>query len=202
METNNAADVAQELERLRARVRADRRDTSMPMLVFGGLVTFFAAAGLAAGRLPASGRHVTLLLFWPVFTIVALQVLWRISRRRALREGVGESRPSYRTMLAGYLAGLLLVTVVFTPVLFAGVFVPMVWPAAVLTAIALWQRNRALGVLAVGVGVAGVLETYYVVVHRGVPQDWLWLQSVVYAVVGLGLLSAGLAVRHRERAAS
>ena len=74
-------------------------------------------------------------------------------------------------------------------------------PAAVLTAIGAWQRNRMLALLGVATGVVGGLEGLFVVVHQGLPPAWAWLQSVVYALAGLALLTVGLVTRRRERSA-
>lgn len=191
-------DLALELERLRARVRADRRATSDPLLVFGALVVVFAVAGPVLGGLGAGSRHLSLLVFWPVLTFFALLALWLGSRRRAARDGVGEGSPSYRTVTAGYVVSQVVIVVVLIPVLFVGVFLPLVWPGAVLAAIGAWQRNRTLVLLGVTTAVAGGLESL-VVLRLGLPPEWAWLQSVFYAVAGLALVVAGLVVRRRER---
>src|SRR5262245_23515141 len=132
-------DLTQDLERLRAQVRADRRATSAPLLVFGGLVVGYAVAGPLLGGMGGGVRHPGLLVFWPVLSVIALLGLWMGSRRRAVRDGVGEGRPSYRTVTAGYVVAQVVIVVMFIPVLFVGVFLPLVWPAAVLTAIGTWQ---------------------------------------------------------------
>jgi hypothetical protein len=203
METAGNAPLAGELrldlERLRAQVRADRRATSAPLFVFGWLVIGYAVAGPLLGGLGAGVRHLALLVFWPVLTVLALLGLWVGSRRRAVREGVGEGRPSYRTMTAGYLVAQVVIVILLIPVLFVGVSLPLVWPAAVLTAIGAWQRNRMLALLGVATGVVGGLESLFVVVHQGLPPAWAWLQSVVYVLAGLALLAAGLVTRRRER---
>jgi hypothetical protein len=195
----SAGELKQDLERLRAQVRADRRATSAPLLVFGGLVIGYAVAGPVLGGMGAGVRHLALLVFWPVLTALALLGLWLGSRRRAVRDGVGEGRPSYRTVTAGYLVTQVVIVVVLIPVLFVGVFLPLVWPAAVLTAIGAWQRNRMLALLGVATGAVGGLEGLFIVVYQGLPPAWAWLQSVVYALAGLALLTAGQVSRHRER---
>jgi hypothetical protein len=200
MGTAGAADFTHELALLRSRVRADRRGTSAPLVVFGGAVVVFAVGGLLAGALPAAGRHTLLLLFWPVLTVAALLVLRRNARRRADRTGVGEGRFSYGRLTVGYVVGLL-VLVLLVPVLFLGVFAPMVWPAVMLAVIAALQRNRRLGALAAGLAVGGVAELWYVVAHSGGAPDWLWAQSVVYVLAGLAVAVVGLLIRRRERTA-
>jgi hypothetical protein len=190
-----------DLDRLRARVRADQRATSAPMLAFGALIVGYAAiGGLYAGQLHAGGRHLTLLIYWPLATAVGLVALWWSARRRAGQDGVGEGRRTYRGATRAYLVALLLIVVLFLPVLFIGVFTPMIWPAAVLAAVAAWQRNRLLGIWAAAIGVAGGAEGVYVIANQGLGSGWWWLQPVVYTALGLALLAAGLVIGRRERA--
>lgn len=199
-----AGDLGQDLLRLRGQVRADRRATSAPLLVFGGLVVGYAVAGPFLGTLGAGARHSALLVFWPVLTLFAMIGLWVESRRRAVRDGVGEGRPSYRTMTWGYVVAQVVIVVVLIPVLFVGVVLPLVWPAAVLTAIGAWQRNRLLSLLGVATGVVGVAGSLLVVstvAHQGVPLGWAWAQSVVYALAGVALVMAGVVIRRREQSA-
>jgi hypothetical protein len=142
-----------DLDRLRARVWAGQRATSAPMLAFGGLILGYAAVGGGyAGQLRADGRRLVLLLYWPLATIVGPAGLWWAARRRAGQDGVGEGRRTYRSATRGYLVALVLIVVLFIPVLFIGVFTPVVWPAAVLATLACWQRNRLLGTWAVASG--------------------------------------------------
>jgi hypothetical protein len=190
-----------ELDRLRARVRADQRATSAPMLAFGALIVAYAAiGGLYAGQLHAEGRHLTLLLYWPLATTIGLVALWWSARRRAGQDGVGEGRHTYRSATGGYLVALVLIVVLCIPVLFIGVFTPMIWPAAVFAVVATWQRNRLLGTWAAAIGVAGGAESVYVVANQGLSPAWWWLQPVVYTALGLALVAGGLVIGRRERA--
>jgi hypothetical protein len=190
-----------DLDRLRARVRAGQRATSAPMLAFGALIVGYAAIGGGyAGHLDAEGRHLILLLYWPLATIVGLAGLWWAARRRAGQDGVGEGRRTYRSATRGYLVALVLIVVLFIPVLFIGVFTPMVWPAAVLATLASWQRNRHLGTWAVAIGMAGGAEGVYVIANQGLGPTWWWLQPVVYTALGLALVAGGLVIGRRERA--
>jgi hypothetical protein len=190
-----------DLDRLRTRVRAGQRATSAPMLAFGALIVGYAAIGGGyAGQLDAEGRHLTLLLYWPLATMVGLVGLWWSARRRAGRDGVGEGRRTYRSAIRGYLVALVVIVVLFIPVLFIGVFTPMVWPAAVLATLACWQRNRLLGAWAVAIGVAGGAESVYVIANQGLGPAWWWFAPVVYTVLGLALVGGGLVIGRRERA--
>jgi hypothetical protein len=192
-----------DLDRLRARVRADQRATSAPMLAFGALIVGYAPiGGLFAGQLHAEGRHLTVLLYWPLATTVGLVALWWSARRRAGQDGVGEGRRTYRSAIRAYLIALVLIVVLCIPVLFIGVFTPMIWPAAVLAAIASWQRNRLLGTWAAATGVVGGAESVYVIVNQGLSSGWWWLQPVVYAALGSAMVAGGLVIGRRERAAA
>lgn len=201
VETTDTNQLLPDLNRLRTRVRAHQRATSAPMLVFGALIVAYAIiGGLCAGQLGTGGRHRTLLVYWPLMTAVGLVALWWSARRRTRRDGVGEGRRTYRNATSRYLVALVLIVVLFLPVLFVGVFAPMVWPAAVLAAIASWQRKRLLGTWAAVIGVVGGAEAVYVIANQGLDAAWWWLQPVVYAVFGLALVVGGLLVGRRERA--
>jgi hypothetical protein len=192
--------VLPDLDRLRARVRADQRATSAPMLAFGALIVGYAPiGGLYAGQLHAEGRHLTVLLYWPLATTVGLVALWWSAHRRAGQDGVGEGRRTYRRATRAYLVALVLIVVLCLPVLFIGVFTPMIWPAAVLAAVASWQRNRLLGTWAAAIGAAGGAESVYVIANQGLSAGWWWLQPVVYTALGLALIAGGLVIGRRER---
>jgi len=189
-----------DLDRLRARVRADQRATSAPLLAFGALVLAYAAVvGLFAGRLDAAGRHVTALLYWPLATTAGLIALWWWERRRAAVAGVGEGRRPYRRATRAYLVALVLIVVLFVPVLFIGVFTPLVWPAAVFAAIAAWRRDRLLGRWAAVIGVIGGADSVIVIAAQGFSADRWWVQPLVDAVLGLVLVAGGLVTGRRER---
>ncbi|HEY3502059.1 MAG TPA: hypothetical protein VGN37_04615 [Actinocatenispora sp.] len=189
-----------DLDRLRARVRADQRVTSAPMVAFGALILGYAVlGGLYAGQLPAGGRHLTLLVYWPLATVIGFVVLWRSERRRAEKEGVGAGRRTYGSATRRYLIALVLIVVLFIPVLFVGVFAPMIWPAGVLAAIASWRHDRPLGIWAAVIGVTGGAESVYVIANGGLSAGWWWLQPAVYTALGLALVIGGLVINRREQ---
>ena len=201
METTGTDQLLPDLDRLRSRVRAAQRATSAPMLTFGALIAGYAAlGGVYGGHLQPDGRHLLLLAYWPLATFAGLVALWRSERRRAGQEGVGEGRHSYRAATRTYLVALVLIVVLFIPVLFVGVFAPMIWPAAVLAVLASRQHNRLLGTWAAVIGVVGGTESVIVIAGRGFGPGWWWLQPVVYAALGLALAGGGLVIRRRERA--
>ena len=197
METTGTDQLLPDLDRLRSRVRAAQRATSAPMLTFGALIAGYAVLG---GVHAGDGRHLLLLAYWPLATFAGLVALWRSERRRAGQEGVGEGRHSYRAATRTYLVALVLIVVLFLPVLFVGVFTPMIWPAAVLAVLASWQHNRLLGTWAAVIGVVGGTESVIVIAASGFGPGWWWLQPVVYAALGLALAGGGLVIRRRERA--
>lgn len=200
--TTDPAQLVPDLDRLRARVRADQRATSAPLVVFGALIGVYAVAdGPLAGLLAAGGRHVALLAYWPIATAVGLVVLWWAARRRTRHAGVGEGPRTYRHATRRYLIALLLIVVLFLPVLFVGVFAPLVWPAAVLAALGAWQRNKQLGRWAAATGVlGGTFAILAVAGSSGGDAGWWWLVSVGYGLFGVAVLLGGLLVRRRERA--
>lgn len=188
-----------DLDRLRARVRADQRSTSAPMLAFGVLIVAYAVLGTGYGaRLDAGGRHLVLLLFWPLATIAGLLVLWLSARRRAVRGGVGEGRRGYGVATLVLLLVLVL-AVPLTPLLFVGVFAPMAWVAAVLASLAWWRRDRVLGAWAAVVGVLGTAEAVVLVAPRDLGSGQWWLPALGYGALGLALVVGGIITARRER---
>lgn len=188
-----------DVDSLRARVRADQRSTSAPMIAFGVLIVAYAVLGTGWGaRLDAGGRHLMLLLFWPLATIAGFLALWLSSRGRAMRSGVGEGRRSYgtATLVALLVLGLV---VPFTPLLFVGVFAPMAWVAAVLASLAWWRHDRALGAWAAVIGVLGAAEAVVLVAQRDLGSGWWWLPAVGYGALGLALVVGGVVTARRER---
>src|SRR4051812_13451668 len=116
-----------DLDDLRARVRADRRTVAAPLLAFGLLtIGNVAATTLAALAGSAALTHSTALFYWPVATAVALLALWWYSRRLTVHKGVGPGDRPIRTIATGYLVALPVLVVLFVPLLFIGVFAPLV----------------------------------------------------------------------------
>ena len=174
-----------ELDRLRTRVRAGRRAGSAPMLVFGVAMLVFASYdGLVIFMFVPSP------LYWPLCGLVALLTLWLIDRVRMRHSGVGEGRLSYRRAAAALVLGVLAGNMLW--------FVPIVrsllWPASILTIVALWQGNRRLAWWS---GIIGgvVIANWFV--------DTLLLSSyhqpLYMGAAGVALALGGLAERSRER---
>src|SRR5690349_10637922 len=93
-----------DLEDLRARVRADRRTVSAPLVVFGALVVLHAAVlfWVATTTSGAGARHTLLFLYWPFAGALAVFVLSRHARRIAERAGVGGGPRSHRAFAVRY----------------------------------------------------------------------------------------------------
>ncbi|WP_035855488.1 hypothetical protein [Cryptosporangium arvum] len=179
------------LEELRDRVRSDRRAVTAPLLTFGALVVahVLLAAAVSAATESAMATHLTALVYWPLAGALGLFALWQHARHVAARDGVGEGPRSYRPITIGYVVSVPLLAILFVPVLFVGVFAPLVWPAAVLYAVALKQHTRELRTVAKVLAFVGCLGGLAAL--SGNP----WLFSGVELVGGLALLAWGLARR-------
>jgi hypothetical protein len=174
-----------ELDRLRMRVRAARRAGSAPLLVFGVSTLAFAVHdGLV------DYYFVPMPLYWPLCSLAALLVLWPIEWWRSRRSGVGEGRFTYRRATAALVTMLVAGNLLwFLPFLRLAL-----WPATVLTILALWQHNRRLawwsGIIG-GMMIANwFADAFLLSGHH---------QPIYMGAGGIGLVLAGLVERHRER---
>jgi hypothetical protein len=183
---------------VRRQARSDRRATSVPLLVFGALTVVDA---VLRGVLSPIGNVVLLVLAPAGFALIAL-----FYRRQERSTGVGSRKGSFT--FAAVLVALLLV-VLLPLVLILGMYAVVGIGLAV---IALRQRNLALGCWAVLYGVVGGLEGLSLISNRLYSLDdhlglarvrdgyFSWSSSLVYGVLGLALLVAGLHARRRELA--
>ncbi len=184
MDATAAHDLLEEVEGVRRRARGDRRATSAPLLVFGAITLVDALLQMASDPFPNYG----LVFLGPVgFALVALYY-----QRSEVRTGVG--RPALTYVVAA------VVTLLLVPL-----FVLLGAPVLVglgLLAIAVGQRNRYLGLWAVVCGVVGGLEAFSVLSNRlyDVWGYFSWSSSVVFGVLGLALVVAGLHARRKESA--
>ena len=187
-----AHDVLEEVEGVRRRARADRRPTSVPLLVFGAITLVDALLQTATDPF----RNFGLVFLGPIgFALVALHY-----QRREVETGVG--RPARPYLIAAVVS---LLFVPFFVLLGAQVLVGLG-----LLVIAVGQRNRYLSLWAVVCGVVGGLEAFYVFSNRlyelaeafGFYSDsygyFSWASSVVFGLLGLALVLAGLHARRRE----
>ena len=175
----------EDLNQLRRRVRAARRATSAPMLVFGVATLFFAGYEGAVHYyfVPAP-------LYWPLCSLIALLVLAGIDVVRRRRTGVGSGRITYSRA-----AAVLLAAVVVGNVVWLFPFAEMLlWPTSVLTVLALWQRNNPLAIR------SGIIATMAIAgwfIRLLVTADWF--QPLVMATAGAALTLWGLIARAHER---
>jgi hypothetical protein len=183
-----------DLDQLRERVRTDRRTVTAPLLVV-------LHAALWVGTVTPAARHLGLFLYWPLASAAGLFALWSHARRIAEREGVGEGPRSYRPVALGYLVSLPLLAILFVPAFFVGVFAPLVWPAAVLWAVARRQHSAELGRVVKLVFAAGLVQGLLVLVagSGGSGLVFGWLSVGVDLLAGAGLLVAARLTAGRAR---
>ncbi|MBQ1072183.1 hypothetical protein KBX06_03235 [Micromonospora sp. C31] len=181
---------------LRGRVRADRRGTSTPLLVFGLVTAVFALSD------NVWGRYVPAPFYWPMATLVALIALGLLSWRLALRTGVGEGRRSYGRLAVLYLAGMLLIASSWW---FAGMR-PLLWPVTALFVIGILQRDRALTVWSGVAAALSLLAWLYLllapgtdVTHSVIGLGYEWTETLIFAGTGVVLIVGGALLRRRER---
>jgi hypothetical protein len=182
MERATANQLIDQVAATRRRARGDRRATSVPLLAFGAATVIDAGLRSAHPNLGLLGDF----LFAPVgFVLLALYY-----RRRENTTGVEGRPPAYVTAAV--------VTVVALPLLalFGGYAVAGV----ALVAIAVTQRNLYLGGWALVFGLGGSLEVFALFSNRlyDVFGYFAWAPSVVYAILGLLLVGAGLHARRDE----
>ncbi|GIF15689.1 hypothetical protein [Actinoplanes teichomyceticus] len=198
--TTGVAETAAELHHLRQRVRADRQTIGLPLSVFGALT--LANAALVAAHAATSQTAVAklaLLLYWPCAGAIGLLVLGWHAGRVAQRAGVGGGRRSYRPVTIGYVASLPVLAVLFVPVFFVGGYwATLEWPAAILTAISVRQRNNTLYGAAVGTALAGLAQGLFAATPHG--SSGAWAAIGVEVALGVALTLAGLMASRRGRA--
>jgi len=204
-ETTDPASLAADVDRLRERVRADRHTVSAPLVVFGVLVLGHAALAGTVGLAGAVASHLVSLLYWPLAGVAGLLALWNHAHRLAVRDGVGEGPRSYRPVTLGYVVSLPLIALLFLPALFVGVFAPLVWPAAMLYAVAWRQRSKTLRRVATGLLAAGAVQVLLtmLLVRGGGTDSAAGAWTVVGLEVAAGLamvLGASIAVRRARTA--
>jgi hypothetical protein len=187
----------EDIERLRERVRADRRTVTAPLIVFGGLILVHAVLALLASSAGAGSRHLIALSYWPLAGAAGLLLLWIHAHRLAEREGVGEGPRSYRPLTFGYLVSLPLLALFLLPAFFLGVWAPVVWPAAILFAVGVRQRNQTLKKVGKGLAAAGAVQLLLVLVAAAAGAGAAWAAFAVGPVAGLALIAAAFLMQRR-----
>lgn len=187
-----------DLDLLREHVRADRRTVTAPLVAFGLLIIgHVILSTLVAAATGPAGNHLTRLVYWPIAGALGLAALWAHAHRIAVRDGVGEGPRSYKPVTLGYLISLPVIALLFIPLLLLGVWASLMWPAAILFAIGLRQRNQALKGVAKWLAAAGVVEGLLAALSLTLGDGAGWAVIVLQAVAGAALVIGALAKARR-----
>ena len=194
-----AAEILDDLAALRAATRAQLQPTSLPLLVFG--VLLLLAAGLPSATFDFPWSAYWLLAAPAGFALIAARY-----RRIEGDVGLGDRSRHYRlaavgaAVIAFMIASLLIFLV--SPLAGAGV---------ALYAVARATRDGALKVAAAVLILFGLLEPWFILSNRvfevagmfgdpdGSEPIFRYSRNIVTAVIALGLLTAGLVARWRQR---
>lgn len=191
---DDMTEVLDDVARLRRQVRADRRETSVPLLVLGTLALLSSLLTTFAGGL--------LLALPAVLSLFGLALYYR---RRERRLGVGTAGRRWTTAGLWVLGACVLVpglAMLFLP--------PVAIVGIVVTVMGVRDRNRALVIGASAATVIAALEQWYVISNRfwdlaklvgAGPQTW-WVvnaQQFVYGALAGVLLAAGVVALRQER---
>ena len=194
-----AAELLHDLDALRASTRAQLQPTSLPLLVFGGLLLIAAALPSATFDFPWSA-------YWLVAAPGAFAFIAARYRRIEGEVGVGDRSRHYRlaavgAVVIGFMIASLLIFLV-SPLAGAGV---------ALFAVARATRDRGLTVAAAVLVVFGLLEPWFILSNRvyevgklvgdpdGSERIFRYSRNIVTAVVALGIIAAGTIARRRGR---
>lgn len=194
MSEEESAVTLAELDHLRSRVRRDRRETSVPLILLGVL------AVMSAVPLPLDGP-LTLL----ATAVIAVFVVAAYYRKRQVTTGIGTAYGQWvKAALAVLVVGLM------GPGLLM-LFLPPVAVIGAVVAILGWRRSNRTLLLAglVTTAVTG-LEQWFIVSNRfwdfarlmgSDPQSWwvLHAQQLVVLFLGAGLLVTAATIRRWER---
>ncbi|MBS3940256.1 MAG: hypothetical protein KG028_04770 [Actinobacteria bacterium] len=188
------AGVLDDIERLRTRVRADRRETSVPLLVLGTLALLSSVMANVAGGL--------LLAVPAVLSLFGLALYYQHRERRI---GIGTAGKRWTTAGLGVLGVCVLVpglAMLFLP--------PVAIVGIVVTVIGVRDRNRALIVGGSAAAVIAGLEQWYVISNRfwglaklvgAGPLTW-WVtnaQQFVFGSLAGAFLATGVVALRQER---
>jgi hypothetical protein len=171
----------------------DRHETSLPLLVLGGVVTVLTAA-----QTLWSGPGIGLISDWPtaVALTVGFAVLWLTFRRRADRAGMRRPR--------GYgIAAIVGLAIVFTPLFLVLVYAgPFVVLGSGLLVAGVKLGNRFLTIWAIVIGAIGVFEGFFGITNRLPTSLWAgWEHPAIYLALGVLTLAAGIVMHRRENRA-
>ena len=188
-------DALDEVMRLQKRAWADRRPSSVPLIVFGSLVILYAPLINGGGFGPR-------FLYWLIAGPVGFFLCAAWYRHRRTVTGVGAGRGNYLTTGVVVLAAFVLVIpllIMALPTIGLALFV-----------IAFMQRNTYLAVCAIFFAVVGFFATiltfdnllyraaYHLGFYRASDGYFSGASAVVYVVWGVLMLIAGLVALKRE----
>ena len=191
-ETAAALETANQLQRL---AWADRRPSSVPLIVFGSLVVLYGALQDGYGFSPG-------FLYWLIAGPAGFLICAAWYRRRQEVTGVGPGRGSYLktgAVLFVAFAFVIPLSIVAMPTIGLALFI-----------IAVLQRNTYLAVCAVFFGVLGFLSSiftfdnllYRLAYHLGYFRAsygyFTGASTIVYVVWGVLMVVAGLIALKRE----
>lgn len=189
-----------EVERLKARVRADRWATSLPLFVFG-VLTLLSSLVDEAGPIDVAWSY------WVVAAPLGFVFIAWYERRRAVRWGVGEGPVRYGV------AAIVVFIAFYLPIPpFVTEFAPLAVVGFALLVVAVLQRDVYLALSAAVLGVVGGFEVFgwasqglsMIAEALGLPYLGRAVVDNSWVVVGLGvfLLVAAILARRREVSAA
>lgn len=197
MDPSSATETVTEVERLKKLAWADRRASSVPLFVFGGLMIVSAPLNL-------NGLSPWRFFYWLMAGPAAFLIVAACYRRRLVRTGVGAGRGSYVATGVVLLVAFLLVIPLWI------ITLPTIGFALLL--IAVKQHNLYLAICAIFFGVMGGLEQIFVfdnMLYRIANRVGMFHSSygyfsgastIVYGVLGMMMVGAAVIAKHRETA--
>lgn len=194
-----AAELLDDLDALRNATRAKLQPTSLPLIVFGTLLLVAAALPSATFDFPWSA-------YWLAAAPTGFAIIGARYRRIEGEVGVGDRSRHYRlaavgAAVVGFMIASLLIFIV-SPLAGAGV---------ALFAIARATHDGGLTVAAAVLVLFGLLEPWFILSNRvyevgqllgnpdGSEPIFRYSRNIVTAVIGLGMVAAGLVARRRRR---
>jgi hypothetical protein len=188
-QSSDGKDWESRVSAVRARVRRDRRATSLPLLLLGGATAVGVAPQLSSGAGDVlAGLMMTL----------AFAAIWVVFRLRAARAGVGRGTGFGIASMLGLL--LMLTIVGLVALAYTGPF--LIFGVGLLVAAA-WQRNAFLAVWAIVIGGIGVFEGFFGITNRLPPSLWAtWEHPAIYLILALMTVLAGIVAWLRENRAT
>lgn len=194
-----AAEILEDLEALRAATRAQLQPTSLPLLVFGGLLLVAAALPSATFDFPWSA-------YWLIAAPAGFAIIAARYRRIEAEVGVGNRSRHYRLAAVG---AAVIVFMIASLLIF--LVSPLAGAGVALYAVARATRDGALTVAAAVLVLFGLLEPWFILSNRvyevgqllgdpdGSEMIFRYSRNIVTAVVGLGMVGAGLVARRHRR---